>query len=98
MLGQRRNGRRLLYSPRYVDGYRVALLEAREDLHGLHFKHQCELADLRRELDKCRADLEELRAAVRARQNAEQELASLHRERAIQRARAQARDPTIPLH
>jgi len=39
--------------------------------------------------------LRELRAAVRARQRAEAELASLYRERAIQRARAAERDPAL---
>jgi len=44
------NGRRLLYSPQYVQGFRVALREARTDLHDIHFKHLCELADLRKPL------------------------------------------------
>jgi hypothetical protein len=41
--------------------------------------------------------LRELRAAVLARQQAEAELAALYRERAIIRARAAERDPTLPL-
>jgi hypothetical protein len=42
--------------------------------------------------------LGELRAAVLARQKAEAELASLYRERAIQRAQRTERDPTAPLN
>jgi len=45
-----------------------------------------------------RCALTMLSAAVLARQKAEQELASLHRERAIQRARAAERAPTMPLN
>jgi hypothetical protein len=91
------NGRRILYHPQYVRGFANALREARNDLHDMHFKHLCELADLRCELDECRAALNELRAATLARQHAEAELASLHRERAIARARAAERDPAVPL-
>ena len=40
----------------------------------MHFKHLCELADLRKELDETRTALDELRAAVRARERAESEL------------------------
>jgi len=87
-----RNGRRLLYSPQYVRGFANALREARSDLHDMHFKHLCELADLRRELDECRAALNELRAATLARQRAEAELAGLYREREIARALAAERD------
>jgi hypothetical protein len=96
------NGRRVvLYHPKYVEGFRSALREARADLHDMHFRHLCELADLRREIDTLRAELahlRELRAAVLARQKAEAELAELYRERAIARARAAERDPNIPLH
>jgi hypothetical protein len=45
-----------------------------------------------------RAALDELRAAVRARQHAEAELAGLYRERAIARARAAERDPNAALN
>ena len=68
------------------------------DLHDMHFKHLCELADLRRELNATRAALDELRAATLARQQAEAALAELYRERAIARARAAERDPALPLN
>jgi len=89
--------RRLLYTAQYVAGFRNALQQAPEELHDMHFKHLCELADLRRELEETRAALAELRAAVRARAAADQELAELHREREIQRAQKVERDPALPL-
>src|SRR5262249_28838566 len=92
------NGRRLLYSPGYAAGFREALRQAREDLDAMDFRHQCALADLRRELDETRSALNQLKAAVLARQHAEAELASLYREREIAQARAVERDPIIPLH
>jgi hypothetical protein len=92
------NGRRILYSPQYVQGFRVALAEARSDLHDMHFRHLCEIADLRRELDETRAALDELRAATLAREKAEYELRELYHERAIARARAAERDQAAPLN
>jgi len=70
---------------------------ARDDLHEMHFKHLSELAELRRELDECRAALDALRGAVVARQRAEDELASLYRQRDIERASATERDPAARL-
>src|SRR5262245_63341621 len=95
------NGRRVLLHPSYIRGFANALREARNDLHDMFFKHACEVADLRRELDALRAELatlRELRAAVLARQHAEAELASLYRDRAIARARTAERDPALPLN
>jgi len=92
-----RNGRRVLYSPQYVRGFAVALREARADLHDMHFKHLCELADLHRELDKCRAELDALKDIVRRRVAAEAELAALRRERELMRALSAERDPALPL-
>jgi hypothetical protein len=90
-----RNGRKLLYSANRVH---ALFARMRADLHDMHFEHLCELADLRRELDATRAALDDLRAAVLARQRAEAELACLYRERAIARARAAERAPTMPLN
>jgi hypothetical protein len=73
------------------------LVEARADLADLSFKHACQHADLMRELDKCRAELDELRALVLMRQEADAQVAALYRERAIARARAAERDPAMPL-
>jgi hypothetical protein len=92
------NGRRVLYSPSYIQGFRNALCQARADLHAMSFRHACELADLRKEFDQVRADYAELRSTVLARQDAEAELAALYRERAIARARAAERDPALPLN
>jgi len=64
----------------------------------MHFKHLNELADLKRELDECRAALDALRGAVRAREQAEAELANLYREREIHRAQAAERDFAAPLN
>jgi hypothetical protein len=90
-----RNGRKLLYS---ADRVHALFARMRADLHDMHFKHLCELADLRKELDETRTALDELRAAVRARERAESELTSLYRERDLARARAVARDSAMPLH
>jgi hypothetical protein len=92
-----RSNRRVLYSPAYVEGYRRALVEAHADLADLSFKHACHHADLMRELDKCRAELDELRAAVLRRNRLDEELVGLYRERDIERARAAERDPAQPL-
>ena len=92
-----RNGRRVLYTADYIQGYRNALRQAREDLQDMHFKHLCDMANLHRELDKARAEFNELRAVVLARQRADSELATLYREAAIVRARAAERDPSVPL-
>jgi hypothetical protein len=93
-----RNGRRVFSSPQYLQGFRNALRQARNDLRDLHWKHLYEMADLRRELDETRAALNELRAATLGRQHAEAELRGLYRERAIQRARAAERDPAAALN
>jgi hypothetical protein len=89
-----RNGRRLLYSPAYVEGYRRALQEAHADLADMSFKSACRHADLMRELDKCRAELDELRAMVLARHRLDAELVGLYRERELQRATRAQRDPS----
>jgi hypothetical protein len=60
--------RRVLYSPDYVAAFRRALQQARADLAEMDFRHRCAQADLRRELEQCRAEFDELRAAVLARQ------------------------------
>jgi len=97
------NGRRLLRP--HIDAYRAALAECRADLAQMNFRHQCALADLHRELDALRAELEQARAAFDelrsvslARQRAETEVAELRRMQAIGRARAAERDPATPLH
>jgi hypothetical protein len=56
-----------------------------------------ELAPTEQSLHECRDALRELRAAVLARQKAEDALAELYRERSIQRAQAAGRDPALPL-
>jgi hypothetical protein len=54
-------------------------------------------ADLLRQLDELRTELEALKAAIRARQKAQAELDSLHRERELMRALSAERDPALPL-
>jgi len=90
-----RNGCKLLYTEERV---RALFSRMRSDLHEMNFRHQCQLADLRRELDEVRAAYAELRAATLARTQAEAELASLYRQREIARARAAERAPTMPLN
>ena len=65
--------------------YQALLDEAKADLAQLHFRHQCALADLTRELDEVRAELDELKTAVRRRVAAERELAELRTLRAAER-------------
>ena len=81
-----------------ANAYRSWLDEAKADLAQMHFRHQCAQADLRRELDQVRGELEEFRAVIRARQRAEAELAELYREREIARAQVAERDPATPLN
>ena len=57
-----------------------------------------QLEETLQELAALRAEFNELRAVVLARHHADQELASLYRERAIQRAKAVERDASTPLH
>jgi hypothetical protein len=92
------NGRKLLYTAEHV---RAAFNKMRAEAHAAHFATLCELADLRREVDAMRTELErlrELRDVVAARHRAENELASLYRERAIARARAAERDLNAALN
>jgi len=84
-----------------ADRVRAAINNIRAEAHAAHFATLCELADLKREVDAMRAELEQLRqlrCAVLARQKAGAELAGLYRERAIARARAAERDPALPLN
>jgi len=90
------NGRRLLYSPQYVQGFRVALREARTDLHDIHFKHLCELADLRREIAELRDVLHLLVTTLR--RQADQDVAQLRRQLETATLARLERDPAKPLH
>ena len=86
--------RKVLYSPQFVLGFARALREARADLRSLHSAHLSQLADLKREIDGMRAELDqlrELRAVTRARIKAESDLRALYREREIARAKAAER-------
>jgi hypothetical protein len=85
----------VLYHP---DAVRRLVAGMRADMHAAHYETLTELNVLRRELAECRAALDELRAPTLARQKAEAELASLYRERSIQRARAVERDPNAALN
>ena len=83
------NARRLLQP--HIDAYRRALAEAKADLSVMNFQHQCRQADLLRQVEELRGELEALKDIVRRRVAAERELANL---RAL---RAAERDPTRPL-
>jgi hypothetical protein len=56
------------------------------------------MADLDRALAQTRAELEELKAAIRRRVAAEAELAALRRERELMLALNAERDPATPLN
>jgi hypothetical protein len=84
-----RSGRKLLYSAERVH---AMFARMRSELAEQHFRHLCAQADLRRELDAARADLDALRDAILRRQAAEQEVATLRRAREIARCTAIERD------
>jgi hypothetical protein len=80
-----RDGRRLLYTAEYVEGFRNALHEARADLHEMHCRHLDELADLRAELSELRSIFADVVGTLR--QQADSDVARLRRdlERALLR-------------
>jgi hypothetical protein len=80
--------RRVLYPPSYVAGFAAALRQAHADLDEMAFRHQCKHADLMRELEQCRAELDELWALVLTRQEADPQLTALYRERKTRSAAA----------
>jgi hypothetical protein len=87
-------GRRLLVHPghvAFVAGYREAMLKMRGDLHEQHYRHLCEMSDLRKELTQARAQFEALRNAVIERQRAEANLELLKRDRDRQMSIAEGR-------
>ena len=85
--------RRVLYTEERV---RALFARMRDELNEMAVRHASEVAVLRTELDEIRAQFDELRAVSLARQRAHAELVGLHRERAIQRARAAERDASTP--
>jgi len=89
------SGRPLLYSPQYVHGFRIALREARADLHEMHVRHLCELAGLRHEVNELR-DVVQLVVSI-LRQQAKTDVASLRRQLEVALARLE-RDPAAPLN
>jgi len=90
-------GRRRLIRPCALT-WQALYDECSADISAMHFRHQCAQADLRRELDAVRGELEALKAAVRARQTAQAELDGLYRERELMRALSAERDPALPLN
>lgn len=89
------SGRRILLHPRYIEGFRVALREARGDLHEMHYRHLCELAALRAEVAELREILSMIVGTLRT--QAETDLATLRRQ--LERALARIeRDPNNLLH
>src|SRR5262249_51996374 len=70
--------RRVLYTEERV---RALFARTRAELDEMSERHAAEAARLRHELEECRADLAELRAAVLARQRSEQEVSELRRRR-----------------
>jgi hypothetical protein len=89
------NGRRILYSPQFVDGFRVALREAKADLQEMHFRHLCELAELRREVGELRSILQDVIWA--SREKADADVAGLRHELETALARLE-RNPNKPLN
>jgi len=71
--------------------YAAAAVESRD-------AYKAELEWTLRQLDEIRAEFAELKAVVLERNKAQDYVAELHRERAIQRARAAERDPNAMLN
>ena len=89
------NGRRLLYSSQFVRGFAVALREAKADLHKMHFKHLCELADLKKEIGELRSIFHDVVRCLRT--QAETDVATLRQRLETALARIE-RDPNKLLH
>jgi uncharacterized protein involved in exopolysaccharide biosynthesis len=75
----------------------AAVAAERDELKAENDALKRQLAWTLHELNDVTDALRELRMAVAARQKAEHALTDLHRERAIARAKAAERDPTLPL-
>jgi hypothetical protein len=75
------NYRRRLVRPWYAARFHKVLAECRAELAEQHFQHLCELAELRKELNRTRVDYEALCNAVLERTKAEANLALLQRDR-----------------
>jgi hypothetical protein len=84
----------VLYHPKYVAALRNVLAGAKADLHEMHFRHLCELADLRREVAELRSILQDVIRA--SREKGEADVASLRRE--LEHALARLERPNKPLH
>ena len=93
------NGRRLvIHAWTQAKAQFAALAAERDELQAENDQLRRDLANVRRQRDDAIEALLELRAVVRARQAAEQELVSFYRERDIERARAAERDPNAALN
>ena len=89
----------------HPDRVRALFSQMRAELQEMGAKHLAEVTTLRAriaalegEIEEVRAQHAELRAAVLTRTKAEAELASLYRERELQRAQAAVRDLGQPLN
>ena len=92
--------RRLLVAPAAWRNARQELAAVASERDELKIENESlvrRLEWITRELADITASMRELRATVLARQNAQDELARLHREREIVRAQAVERDPALPL-
>jgi len=89
------SSRRVVLHPRIAERYRNLLREARADLYDMHFRHLCELEDLRVELRELKEILSLL--VTLRRQQAEGDLDALQRQLETALARIE-RDPNKPLH
>jgi hypothetical protein len=93
---QQHSGRRVvLYHPRYVEGFRAALMEARADLREMHLQHLCEIANLQGQVAELREVVQLVVSVLR--QQAEPDVATLRRQLEIALARLE-RDPNRPLN
>jgi len=74
--------RRPLLRPQVLTALAQALASAKADLHQQHFRHCCELADLRQELNELRSVVADVTATLR--EKADADTSQLRRELARQ--------------
>jgi len=90
-----RDGRRVLYHPRYVEGYRHALTKARADLDEMHRQHVCEFGNLLGEVAALREVVQLIVSTLR--QRADLDVDTLRQQLELALTRLE-RDPARPLH
>jgi t-SNARE complex subunit (syntaxin) len=90
------HNRVVVYHPRFIAALRNTLAEAKADLHEMHYRHLCELADLKKEIAELRAIFRDVVTMLR--QQSEADVARLRRQLETALVKLAQRDPQKPLH